>query len=148
MPTSNIERDEKSKTYWQGYQNGYIFCSDKDGCFESMNGGIRNAWAKTGYQNGKLGAPNDSIQSYGKSSWQSYQKGFIVGSEKTGFYESRGPIRDAWAKTGYQNGKLGLPTSNIVYNASAKTHTQTYEGGQISYNESTKRTTVSYKSGQ
>ena len=148
LPVSDIARDDNTKTYWQRYQNGFIFCTDQNGCFESMFGGIRNAWAKTGYQNGALGSPNSNIQSSGKISWQSYQNGFIIGSEKTGFYESRGPIRDAWASTDFERGKLGLPTSNIIYNASAKTHTQTFEGGQISYDESTNKTTVSYKTGQ
>ena len=148
MPTGNITRDENTKTYWQRYQNGYIFCSDQDGCFESMYGSIRNAWAKTGYQSGTLGAPTGNIQSSGKNYWQSYQKGFVVGTEKTGFFESRGPIRDAWASTDYERGKLGMPTSNIVYNSSARTHTQTFEGGQISYDETTNKTTISYKTGQ
>ena len=148
LPSGSIVRDENTKTYWQRYQKGFIFCSDQDGCFESMFGKIRDAWASTGYQSGTLGAPNGNIQSSSKSSWQSYQKGYIVGSEKTGYYESRGPIRDAWASTNYERGKLGMPTSNIIYNASAKTHTQTFEGGQISYNESTNKTTISYKTGQ
>ncbi len=140
VPISSINNDPKTGMYWQQFQNGYIVGSSKTGYYESMNGPIREVWAKNGYQNGVLGMPLENIMHDSKTGmyWQQFQNGYIVGSDATGYYKSmNGPIRDVWAKNGYQNGVLGMPTSEIIRNSSAKTQTQVFQNGQIVYSEET-----------
>ena len=59
----------------------------------------------------KLGQPILNEATDGKGTWwQCFEKGCIIGSGKTGFWESKGSIRNYWASLGYQKGALGLPT--------------------------------------
>ncbi|MEW1808499.1 esterase, partial [Pseudarthrobacter sp. NPDC080039] len=62
-------------------------------------------------------------------SYQNYQSGAIVSSPAAGTHESYGPIRAAWASSGFEQGTLGYPTSEVypVPNGTA----QTFQGGQI-----------------
>ncbi|MBR3322896.1 hypothetical protein IKG13_02465, partial [Candidatus Saccharibacteria bacterium] len=50
--------------------------------------------------------------------YRQYENGFIVGSERTGYFESRGKIRDVWAEMKYEAGSLGFPLSDIQKNES------------------------------
>ena len=118
---------------WQCYQNGCIVGSDDTGYYIST-GKIREAWAKSGYQTGELGLPIENITYTKKMNWQCYQNGCIVGSDDTGYYISTGKIREAWAKSGYQTGELGLPIENITYTNGV--YRQNYQGGHIYGNSS------------
>ena len=81
---------------------------------------------------GKFGFPKGDVQSnsYTGITWQEYEHGFILGSERTGFYESSGKIREAWAQSGYEMGVLGFPTDDVVTKSGITS--QRYEGGVIS----------------
>ena len=117
---------------WQAYQNGFIVGSAATGYYESR-GKIREAWGNTGYQSGALGLPIGNIVNGANGvSWQAYQNGFIVGSDKTGYFESRGKIREYWGSTGYQNGIMGLPTSDITSDENGSVF-QNYMTGTLYY---------------
>ena len=121
--------------WWQQYQNGFIIGSTKTGFWESM-GPTRERWGQLGYQNSMLGLPVDTVVvNKDGSGWQQYQNGFIIGSTKTGFWESKGAIRAYWRSIGYQSGKAGWPTGPEVYNTSTKTWSQGYEKGTIFYSD-------------
>ena len=134
LPTGSISFDSKTGMYWQEYQNGFIVGSDKTGWHES-SGKIREYWASTGFQGGSLGMPIDEIGYDAKSgmSWQEYQNGFIVGSEKTGWHTSAGTIRDYWGKNGFQNGRFGMPTGEIDYDIKEMIFSQKYQNRTIYY---------------
>ena len=136
FPTAFIASNSRTGASWQQYQNGFIIGSDKTGYFESM-GGIRTAWQKLGFEGGSLGFPTSSILSNTKTgiSWQVYQNGLIVGSDKTGYFESSGKIREYWAKNGFESGKFGFPTS-VVYNKNGVL-SQSYQKGTIQYDTKT-----------
>jgi uncharacterized protein with LGFP repeats len=96
----------------QYYQGGAIVWSPASGSQVSM-GGIRATWLLNGAENGQLGYPisrevtglrNGGVNQY-------YQGGAIVWSPASGSQVSMGAIRTAWAGTGYENGRLGYPTS-------------------------------------
>ena len=133
-PTGPISYSKDKKTAWQEYESGYIYWAEKDGAWESK-GGIREYWGKLGYQTGVLGFPIGPENWDGKGWWQSYQNGVIIGTDKTRFWESLGPIRVRWAETGYQNGFMGYPTGPISYSKDKKTAWQEYEGGYIYWAE-------------
>ena len=66
--------------------------------------------------------------------WRQYENGYIVGSEKTGYWESTGKIRDAWSRDGWKNaGLLGYPIGPIV-TVSKNFYFQEYENGSIVIN--------------
>lgn len=80
----------------------------------------------------KLGAALDKEHSGKNGFWyQKFEKGYIVGTAQTGYYVSKGSIRDKWAATGFQNGRMGLPLSDEKYDRAHGIYTQDYQGGEI-----------------
>jgi uncharacterized protein with LGFP repeats len=115
--------------YWMNYQNGAIIWSRDSGAWESM-GPIRTYWGTLGYQVGKMGFPTGAVLTSGGTTWQHYQNGVIVGSSGTGYWESKGSIREYWAQLGYQSGKLGYPIGPEVKTSDGGFY-QKYEHGYI-----------------
>jgi peptidoglycan/xylan/chitin deacetylase (PgdA/CDA1 family) len=64
--------------------------------------------------------------------YQNYQNGAIIWSPATGAHVSVGEIRAAWAATGFENGRLGYPTTN-EFPIGGGSVAQNYQGGQISW---------------
>ena len=66
--------------------------------------------------------------------YQQYENGYIVGTERTGYWESMGETRSRWQALGFEGGKLGMPTSGIysINNSAA----QDYQGGKLICNQS------------
>ncbi|MGO4493672.1 hypothetical protein AB4Y86_16475, partial [Arthrobacter sp. 2YAF22_2] len=128
---------------YQMFQNGAILWAPATGPHISM-GVIRNAWAAQGYERGALAYPTSDIVSglVNAGTYQNFQGGAIIWSAATGAQISRGGIRVAWASQGYENGRLGYPTSNeyVVGNVTY----QDYVGGRISWTAAS-GTVISYK---
>jgi uncharacterized protein with LGFP repeats len=101
-------------------------------------------WATTGYENGYLGYPTSNeiggLKNGGVA--QIYQGGVVYWSPATGAYVSTGGIRAMWGATGYENGRLGYPTSN-EYVTSAGNVAQNYQGGTIKWGS--RGNTIVYK---
>ena len=116
-----------------GNRNFFMYFSEWFGStwYPAQYKAIESKYAELGGETGKLGAAVSSIQHNESTGifYQQYQNGYIVGTDATGYWESMGKIRDYWAKTGYEYGKLGFPISEIVTNG--KGEYQTYENGAI-----------------
>lgn len=90
-----------------------------------MRGSVRTAWTKAGGVKSALGYPTSDEKALTKGGWgQSFQKGAIVGSSKTGTHTMTSTVYKAWSKSGREKGKLGFPLSD-----SAKT--QRFQGCQL-----------------
>ena len=133
-PKGKVTEANGNREAWQEYDKGYIFWSEASGAWEST-GAIRSRWAQLGYQTGVMGFPTGPENYDGKGWWQAYQHGVIIGSPKTGYWESRGPIRTRWAQTGYQGGFMGYPKGPVVTSADKKTSWQEYETGYLYWTE-------------
>jgi hypothetical protein len=122
----------KNRGSYQCFVVGCILYSPATGARLTM-GGIRSAWAASGYENGFLGYPvTDEIGGLRNGGvYQSYQYGAIIWSPSTGGFVSRGGIRSLWASTGYENGRLGYPTSNEYSTGLGGAVAQNYQGGVI-----------------
>ncbi|MFJ5859688.1 GH25 family lysozyme, partial [Pseudarthrobacter oxydans] len=90
----------------QGFQNGAIYWTASTGAQISPEGPIRNAWASQGWENGPLGYPTTAVRTAANGAQsQGYQKGAIYWTASTGAQISpEGPIRNAWASQGWENG--------------------------------------------
>ena len=121
--------------WWQNYERGAIVGTTKTGFWESK-GGIRERWAKLGWQGGAMGYPTGPEVWDGRGWWQNYERGAIVGTAKTGFWESKGGIRGVWHKIGWQGGKAGYPISQEYYDGNKSWH-QDYEHGTIYFSDYT-----------
>ena len=89
-----------------------------------------------GYQGGAMGYPTGPEVWDGQGWWQNYEHGAIVGTAKLGFWESKGGIRERWARMGYQGGQAGYPTSSEYYDGNQTWH-QEYEHGVITFSNYT-----------
>jgi uncharacterized protein with LGFP repeats len=117
---------------WEGFQNGYIIYSKAAGAWESM-GSIRTKWAQLGYQNGTMGFPNGPIVCgmINGGCYQGYDKGVIVGSPSTGYWNSMEPIRTKWQALGFETGALGFPISDQLCTLKNSGCYQAYQNGYI-----------------
>ena len=139
-PISEIVWDGRG--WYQNYENGAIIGTNDTGFWESY-GKIRTRWSQLGWQSGGMGYPTSEVVRDGKGYWQNYENGAIIGTDKTGYWESKGEVRSIWASMGYQGGKAGYPASAEYYDGNLTWH-QNYEHGRITYSDITGGSYKSY----
>lgn len=141
-PTSDEVGGLRNGGAYQMYEDGAIIWSPNSGAQISV-GGIRSVWAATGFENGLLGYPTSNEVGGLKNGgvYQMYEGGAIIWSPSTGGFVSTGGIRNMWAGTGFENGRLGYPTSN-EYSTGGGGVAQNYQGGVIRWSPS--GTSISY----
>ena len=137
-PTTDEIGGLKGGGVYQMYEGGAIIWNPTLGAFES-SGAIRAAWARNGYENGKFGYPtSDEVRGLtGGGSYQAFQGGIIMWSPTTGAHESLGGIRNAWQRTGFEDGYLGYPTTDEVGGLRDGGAYQMYQGGAILWSPKT-----------
>ena len=133
-PVSGVICGLKNNGCFQNYQGGSIMWSPGTVAAQVPFGAIRDYWAAQGYENGGLGYPL-SNQTCGLKSggcFQLFQAGSVLWSPTTGARLVRtGPILDAWARAGYENGLLGYPNGEALCTTSSCT--QNFSGGVIGW---------------
>jgi uncharacterized protein with LGFP repeats len=133
-PTNNESCGLAGGGCYQAFQGGTVHYAPGLGAYASW-GAIRDTWAALGYENGKLGYPvSNEICGLAKSGcYQAFQGGSIHYAPATGAYATWGAIRTVWAGLGYENGKLGYPTSNETCGLAGGGCIQTFQTGGIAY---------------
>jgi hypothetical protein len=97
----------------QTFQHGTVFWSARSGA-HAVHDGILNEFGHTRYEQGYLGFPiGDERKIHGGAS-QAFQHGQIHWSARSGAHADRGAIQNFWASLGWQNGKMGFPTSDEI----------------------------------
>ena len=131
-PASNETGGLRNGGAYQNFQGGAILWSPGTGARMSV-GAIRGLYAATGFENGSLGYPTtDEVGGLKNGGvYQNYEGGAILWSPATGAHLSLGPIRDRWASAGFENGRLGYPTTDVVYGLRDGGAYQNYQGGAI-----------------
>jgi uncharacterized protein with LGFP repeats len=114
------------------FQGGSIFYSPATGANE-ITIGIRDAWARTGWENGPLGFPTTGqlTTPNGVGRVNHFQGGSIFWTPGTGANDVRGPIRDAWARIGWEGGMMGFPTSGQLRTSNGVGLANHFQGGSI-----------------
>ena len=140
---TGLSSNSSSGIYWVEYEHGYIVGNKSHGYYISM-GKIRDVWAANDFEYGKLGFPLSNIETNKSTGilFQRYENGYIVGNNKHGYYISMGKIRDVWESLGFESGRLGFPTAEIVEQPNGS-FSQTYQGGTIKCNAT--KCSVQYK---
>ncbi|GAB3357549.1 hypothetical protein GCM10027300_27930 [Modestobacter lapidis] len=100
---------------FQEFQRGSIYWSPASGA-HSVNGAVRDKWGTTGWEGGYLGYPTSDQAGIrgGAAHYAHFQGGSIYWSAATGAHVLGGVVYDRWAASGWENGPLGLPVTDLA----------------------------------
>lgn len=96
------------------FTDGSIYWTKDLGAHE-VRSAIRDAWEITGWEKGSLGYPTSDQQSAsdGQGTFNTFEKGAIYNSPKSGAHAVYGRIYDKWRELGgLEKSNLGYPTSD------------------------------------
>ncbi|WP_104180047.1 polysaccharide deacetylase family protein [Arthrobacter sp. B0490] len=136
-PTGNEVTGLKNGGAYQNFQGGVVHWSPATGA-RITRGAIDAAWASFNWENGFLGYPtsNEIVGLRNGGVYQNFQGGVIYWSPATGARSNAGAIRNAYASQGWENGRLGYPTTN-EFRLSATLVAQDFQGGRITWSAAT-----------
>lgn len=117
---------------YQNFQGGMVITHSRTGT-HTLKGAIQNKWKSMGWERSAAGLPVSDERKLRKGAYQKFEDGQIHWSSKTGTHYTKdgSAIQRAWSKQGWENGRLGYPTSD-EYKSGGKTW-QNFEGGKISW---------------
>ncbi|WP_432509770.1 SpoIID/LytB domain-containing protein [Kineococcus sp. SYSU DK001] len=136
FPTTGDTRTPGGGGFFNHFQGGSIYWSPATGA-HAVRGAIRAEWARTGWETG-LGFPttSDAPTPNGQGWFTHFQNGSIYWSPATGAHFTRGAIRDAWARLGWENG-LGFPVTGDAALANGRGWFTRFQGGSIYWGPTT-----------
>jgi uncharacterized protein with LGFP repeats len=116
---------------YQHFTGGSIYWSPTTDA-RIVTGPVRDRWAATGWENG-LGYPTrDTFCGLrGGGCGQHFQFGSIYWSPATGAVRLSSVVLDRWAATGWENGPLGYPTTELFCGLRDGGCGQHFQGGSI-----------------
>ena len=120
------------------FQRGSCYWTPGTGA-HMVQGAIRDKWTALGWEQSYVGYPTtdelDTAVAGGK--FNHFQRGSIYWSGGTGAHNVQGAIRDKWSSLGWEQGRLGFPTTDETKtpdNVGAFNH---FQGGSIYWTPST-----------
>ena len=112
LPTTNEKSATDKVGRYNYFKGGAIYWTPSTSAHE-VHGTIRSRWVQLGAYAGVLGYPTQDQENTPDviGSYSAFQNGDIYSSPSTGSHEVYGSILAAWASIGYENSRLGFPTS-------------------------------------
>ncbi|GAB3357539.1 N-acetylmuramoyl-L-alanine amidase [Modestobacter lapidis] len=143
-PVTTVRPTPGSAGEYVHFAGGSVYWSRATGA-HVVRGPVRDAWAAAGWEQGVLGFPttDHTVTPDRKGAYTYFQGGAVYWSQGTGAHVLRGAVLDAWARTGWEQGRLGYPTSD-TRTVSGGTRTD-FERGFISVSTSTGEATVTVR---
>ena len=130
LPTSNETASTKGGVF-QRFEHGVGYWSPATGA-QFVGEPVLSAWGGYGYQTGAMGYPRSGgVVGIGGSRHQIFEGGIAYWRPGGRVSFIHGSILSAWAASGWERSKVGLPTGRAVRQANG-TMTQTFEKGSIS----------------
>ena len=130
LPTSNETASTKGGVF-QRFEHGVGYWSPATGA-QFVGEPVLSAWGAYGYQTGSMGYPRSGgVAGVGGSRHQIFEGGIAYWRPGGRVSFIHGSILNAWAASGWEHSKVGLPTGRAVRQANG-TMTQTFEKGSIS----------------
>lgn len=120
------------------FQGGSIYWSPTTGA-HSVSGAIQDKWAATGWET-NLGYPvtdqTCGLRGHGCAQ-QFSNNAAIYWTPSTGAHLVRGGIRGTWAALGWENGRLGYPTTDELCGLVRGGCSEQFQGGSVYWNPTT-----------
>ncbi|MEA1305883.1 N-acetylmuramoyl-L-alanine amidase [Actinomyces oris] len=128
--TSGVQASTKGGVF-QRFKHGVGYWSPATGA-QFVGEPVLSAWGAYGYQTGSMGYPRSGgAVGVGGSRHQIFEGGIAYWRPGGRVSFIHGSILSAWAASGWERSKVGLPTGRAVRQADG-TMTQTFERGSIS----------------
>ncbi|WP_256696974.1 N-acetylmuramoyl-L-alanine amidase [Actinomyces oris] len=128
--TSGVQASTKGGVF-QRFKHGVGYWSPATGA-QFVGEPVLSAWGAYGYQTGSMGYPRSGgVVGVGGSRHQIFEGGIAYWRPGGRVSFIHGSILSAWAASGWERSKVGLPTGRAVRQADG-TMTQTFERGSIS----------------
>ena len=128
--TSGVQASTKGGVF-QRFEHGVGYWSPATGA-QFVGEPVLSAWGAYGYQTGSMGYPRSGgVVGVGGSRHQIFEGGIAYWRPGGRVSFIHGSILNAWADSGWERSKVGLPTGHAVRQANG-TMIQTFEKGSIS----------------
>ncbi len=129
-PTSPEWQTPNRPGAFRHFGSGSLYWSAATGA-HWVSGPIRDRWASLGWEDGPLGFPLIDVAQTpaAPGAFVHFQHGSIYWSPVAGAHAVSGVIRDRWAELGWEQGRLGFPTSDAVTDAAGTE--QRFTGGAV-----------------
>ncbi|MGY1715091.1 N-acetylmuramoyl-L-alanine amidase [Geodermatophilus sp. SYSU D01106] len=142
-PTTDTTATPDGRGLYQHFQNGSIYWSQATGA-RTIGGAIRDRWASLGWENGSLGYPTSdwTTTPNGRAQYVHFQNASVYWSQATGARVLAGPVLEAWGRTGWENGRLGLPTTDVTEISGGAGRFAHFQGGSVYWSQATGAHTI------
>ena len=139
-PRSGERATPNGRGRYNDFQNGGIYWLPGLGA-RSVHGQVYSAWARTGWESGRLGFPttDETATPDGIGRYNHFERGSVYWSGPTGAHPVEGAIRDRWVALGWERSYLGYPTSGEY--AVPGGRRSDFQGGSITWEAATGRVT-------
>lgn len=113
LPVNSETGTPDGRGRFNHFEGGSVYWSPATDAHE-VHGSIRDKWARFGWETSVLGYPvTDELPTPGGvGRFNHFQGGSVYWSPASGANEVQGLIRDEWARRGWEQGRLGFPTSD------------------------------------
>lgn len=138
LPRSDERRTPDGRGRYSVFDRGSIYWTSATGAHEVL-GRIRDRWAELGWEAGVLGYPisGEQVTPDKSGRFSVFERGSIYWTEKTDAHEVMGRIRDAWARSGWEVGPLGYPTSGEIAAADGVGKLGRFQNGIVAWSPRT-----------
>jgi glucose/arabinose dehydrogenase len=125
---------------YNDFQNGGIYWLPGVGA-RSVVGAIYGAWARAGWEGGRLGFPttDETVTPGGAGRFNHFERGSVYWSPATGAHVVEGEILRRWAALGWEQSYLGFPTSDEY--AVPGGRRSDFQGGSVTWDAATGQVT-------
>ncbi|MGY1917088.1 hypothetical protein [Blastococcus sp. SYSU DS0973] len=115
FPTSDTVCGLRNGGCYQHFQSGSVYSSAGTGT-RLIGAAVRQRWAGTGWENGRLGYPvtDQACGLPDGGCFVHFERGSVYVSAATGAHDLVGAVRDRWAASGWERGPLGYPATSTV----------------------------------
>lgn len=116
-PTTDIGgMPDRRGACWSHFQHGSVFSAHCETAAFEVHGAIRNRWADLDWDRSVLGLPttDETATPDGTGRYNHFEHGSIYWSPATGAHDIHGPIRDTWARLGWERSPLGYPVTGVT----------------------------------
>ena len=140
-PTTDELRTPDGAGRYNHFQRGSVYWTPGTGA-RDVQGALRDAWARTGWERGVLGYPvtNETGTPDGRGRYNHFQRGSVYWSPSTGAHEVHGRIRSKWAELRWEAGPLGYPVSDEYWVPGGRR--SDFQRGSITWDSASRTTTV------